>query len=256
MGARALYMMDCGGAVMDYSLLVSLQRPGQKVISPFSACLIDTDDGPVLVETGINPDGINDPTAAAGERAKSTTLHLREEDDIRSRLKEIGLVPEDVRIVILSHMHWDHIGGCRFFPHATFVIQRAEYRFALYPDNAFSKPYYPPLFRGIEKLDLREGDGEVVPGVWVISAPGHSPGQQAVLVTLPQTGKMLMAFDAINTWANIELDLQGAIAWNASMTVESMHRLVQLAKRENAILVPGHEPDCWSKLKRSPDCYR
>ena len=50
MGARALYMMDCGASEFDYGVLVALQRPGEKVISPFSACLIDTDDGPVLVE--------------------------------------------------------------------------------------------------------------------------------------------------------------------------------------------------------------
>jgi N-acyl homoserine lactone hydrolase len=121
---------------------------------------------------------------------------LREEDDIRARLKEIGLEPGEVRHVILSHMHWDHVGGCKFFPGATFVVQRAEYRFALYPDRAFSKPYVRHLFEGMSNLDLREGDGEVVPGAWVISSPGHTPGHQSVLVSLPASGKMLLAFDA------------------------------------------------------------
>lgn len=256
MRARALYMMDCGGGEFDYGFLVALQRPGEKVLVPVSACLIDTDDGPVLVETGINPDGRRDPAAAAGGRARATTLRLRAEDDIRMRLKEIGVAPGDVRTVILSHMHWDHVGGCRFFPHATFVVQRAEYRFALYPDSAFSKAYARHLFEGISKLDLREGDGEVVPGVWVISSPGHTPGHQSVLVSLPQSGKMLLAFDAIDTWENIELGTVGGVPWNAAVAIDSIRRLVQLAKRENATLVPGHQPDCWTKLKRSPDCYR
>jgi N-acyl homoserine lactone hydrolase len=249
-------MMDCGGGEFDYGVLVALQRPGEKVFSPFSACVIETDDGPILVETGANPDGRTDPAAAAGERARATTLKLREEDDIRARLKEIGLKPEEVRTVILSHMHWDHAGGCKFFPHATFVVQRAEYRFALYPDKALSKPYVRHLFEGMSTLDLREGDGEVVPGVWVISSPGHSPGHQSVLVSLPESGKMLLAFDAINTWANVELETPGGVSWNAALAIDSMRRLVQLAKRENATLVPGHEPDCWSTLKRSPACYR
>ncbi len=256
MGARALYMMDCGAGEFQYGILVALQRPGEKVLSPFSACLIDTDDGPVLVETGCNPDGRQDPTAAAGPRARAVKLMLREEDDIRARLKEIGLTPADVRTVILSHMHWDHAGGCKFFPHATFVVQRAEYRFALYPDRAFSGSYVQPLFEGISKLDLREGDGEVVPGVWVIASPGHSPGHQSVLVTLPETGKLLLAFDAIDTWENIKLEVTGGVCWNGGQAIDSMRRLVQLAKRENATLVPGHEPGCWSTLKRSPDCYR
>jgi len=256
MGARALYMMDCGGGEFDYNILVAFLHFGEKVIVPFSACLIDTDDGPVLVETGINPEGLRDPVKAAGERASATKLILREEDDIRARLKEIGLKPRDVRTVILSHMHWDHAGGCKFFSHATFVVQRAEYRFALYPDNAFRKPYVRPLFDGMSNLDLREGDGEVVPGVWVISSPGHTPGHQSVLVTLPESGKILLALDAIDTRANIELEVVGGVPWNAALTIDSMRRLVQLAKRENATLLPGHEPDCWSKMKRSPDCYR
>jgi len=256
MGARALYMMDCGGGEFDYGVLVAGQRPGEKVILPFSACLIDTDDGPVLVETGVNPEGIRDPVAAAGERASAVKLMLREEDDIRARLKEVGLAPGEVRTVILSHMHWDHAGGCKFFPHATFVVQRSEYRFALYPDSALRKPYARHLFEGMANLDLREGDGEVVPGVWVISSPGHTPGHQSVLVSLPESGKMLLAFDAINAWANVELETMGGVPWNAAVAIDSIRRLVQLAKRENATLLPGHEPGCWSKVKRSPDCYR
>ncbi len=93
MGARALYMMDCGVGEFDYGTLVAMQHPGEKVLLPFSACLIDTDDGPVLVETGVNPDGRRDPAAAAGERARTTKLSLGEEDDIRMRLKEVGLSP-------------------------------------------------------------------------------------------------------------------------------------------------------------------
>jgi N-acyl homoserine lactone hydrolase len=256
MGARALYMMDCGGGEFDYGALVAMQRPGEKVISPFSACLIDTDDGSVLLETGINPDGLRDPTAAAGERARATKLRLTEEDDIRVRLQEIGVKPGDVRYVVLSHMHWDHVGGCKFFPQATFIVQRAEYRFALYPDEAFSKPYVRRLYEGISRLDLREGDGEVVPGVWVISSPGHTPGHQSVLISLPESGKMLLAFDAINTRQNIELETVGGIPWNTVLALESMRRLVQLAKRENATLFPGHQPECWNTQKRSPDYYR
>ncbi len=256
MGARALYMLDCGAGEFDYGILVAMQRPGEKIRSPFSACVIDTDDGPILVETGIHPGGRRDPAVAAGERARATTLMLREEDDIRLRLKEIGLAPEVVRTVILSHMHWDHVGGCSFFPHATFVVQRAEYRFALYPDSAFSKPYVPHLFAGMAKLDLREGDSEVAPGVWVLASPGHTPGHQSVLVSLPESGKMLLAFDAIYTWENIEREAVGGVPWNAAVALESLRRLVQLAKRENATLLPGHQPDCWSTWKRSPECYR
>ena len=82
------------------------------------------------------------------------------------------------------------------------------------------------LFEGMSNLDLREGDGEVVPGVWVISSPGHTPGHQSVLVSLPKSGKMLLALDAIDTRANVELEILGGVPWNGALAIDSIRRLV------------------------------
>ncbi len=256
MSARALYLLDCGSAEVDSGVAITLTRMGEKVLSPFTACLIETDEGPVLVDTGVNPEGVEDPIAAAGELARTLHLHLSEQHDIRVQLRELGVAPRDVRYVVMSHLHWDHAGGCRFFPGSTFVVQRAEYRFSLYPDNFCRSAYVRHLFEGMLNLRLLEGDAEVVPGVWVLPTPGHTPGHQSVIVSLPETGTVILARDAIPSLANIELDVPQAFSWSAATAVESMHRLVYLAKREKALLLPGHEPDCWKSMRRSPEGYR
>lgn len=256
MGAQALYLLDCGRADMERGILVQMQHLGERFISPFSACLIKTDDGPILVDAGVHPDGMKDPAAAMGQRARHHHLMMTEEDDLRFRLREIGVEPGEVTHIIISHLHWDHAGCCNFFPEATFVIQRAEYRYALHPDSLGRAAYLPHLFEGMKKLDLREGDAEVVRGVSVISTPGHTPGHQAVLVSLPNSGTIVLARDAIYTYENIELDLPGGAPWNAAAAMDSMHRLVHLARWTGGLLLPGHEPDCWKVMRRSPECYR
>jgi N-acyl homoserine lactone hydrolase len=256
MAARELYLLDSGYSIGDRSALVAGTPPGQTFHSPITACLIKTDEGPVLVDAGAHPEGRVHPEVAMGERAPFNKLVLTEEDDLRSRLREVGVKPEEVRYVILSHLHWDHVGCCGFFPQATFVIQKAEWRFGLYPDKFLGAVYVRPLFEGIQKLDLREGDGEVVPGVSVISTPGHSPGHQAVVVSLPETGTVILARDAVMCRDNIERRLPGGLTTNPQAAMESVHRIAHLSRQMGALIVTGHEPDCWSVYRRSPEGYR
>lgn len=256
MAAHELYLLDCGHTVGDRSVLVAGNPPGEKFKSPITACLIKTDDGLVLVDTAANPEGMRNPEAAMGERAKFNKLVLTEEDDLRRRLGEVGVEAKDVRYVVMSHLHWDHAGCCSFFPQATFVIQKAEWRYGLYPDKFGGAVYVRHLYEGIKNLDLREGDGEVVPGVSVLLTPGHSPGHQAVVVSLPETGNVILARDAIYCQENIERDLPTGISWFPQATLESMRRLVHLSRLQGGLLLTGHQPDCWEIHRRAPECYR
>lgn len=69
------------------------------------------------------------------------------EDDIRARLTGLGLRPEDIKIVINSHFHRDHADGNRLFPHARFLVQASEQRFACCPDPFIERPYAPSYFQ-------------------------------------------------------------------------------------------------------------
>ncbi len=97
-------------------------------------------------------------------------------------LRESGLSPADVDLLILTHLHFDHVGFAQIFEKATVLVQRAEYTFAMQPHPVFAGGYAEPLLSGLRKLDLLDGDTEITAGVRVLATPGHTPGGQSVAV--------------------------------------------------------------------------
>jgi glyoxylase-like metal-dependent hydrolase (beta-lactamase superfamily II) len=120
---------------------------------------------------------------------------------IHQQLETIGYKPEDIDIVVFTHMHWDHIYYMEKFTKATFIAHETEYAFALDPIPLYYKSYEHPAlglvrpFEGI-KVTTVKGEVEIVPGVRVFETPGHSPGHMSVEVDTKQ-GSFLCAGDSI-----------------------------------------------------------
>jgi hypothetical protein len=101
--------------------------------------------------------------------------------DIRQYLRALNLTPQDVRYLILSHLHIDHAGALRYFPQSWILVQRDEYRFAYYPPAWAAANYrkadfdYPD-----QKWKLVDGDYCLFKGATLILSQGHSPGTQAL----------------------------------------------------------------------------
>lgn len=131
--------------------------------------LIVTDAGPLLVDTGIGEG--NEYIDDTFEPARTS---LREE------LARFDARPEDIGLIVNSHLHFDHCGNNRMFPDATVCVQARELATA----RALRTRYTVPWWFDYEGARIREvdGDGELVPGVRLIASPGHTPGHQSVLV--------------------------------------------------------------------------
>ena len=102
------------------------------------------------------------------------------EQILESQLARFGTTPEEIRLVVNTHLHVDHCGGNCFLPNARFVAQKRELAYALNPLPVHRPAYDLDLSR--MELDLIDGDAEIVDGMRVTPTPGHSPGSQAVLV--------------------------------------------------------------------------
>lgn len=238
-------------AVLDYGLF---QVHANGRIIGIVGFLIRTDrDEVVLVDTGFPAAYAQDAEAASladGLGSFGVVLDLTERHLPQHQLGLLGLTPADVDLQILTHSHIDHVGGIAGFPQAPILIAAA--------DRAEPRPLYFGKVRPMDWPDRSylqiDGDVDLGPGLRVLLAPGHVPGQLSLLVDLPETGPVLLTGDAISRPA--EIDERFDTAHDPHAARESAARLMALAEARGAFVIYGHSPEQWPTLRKAPEVYR
>ncbi len=153
--------------------------------------LVEHDDGLILVDTG----------AGNKESAKFREIYGMENEGALGRtaleagLTRAGFTPDDVTLVINTHLHFDHAGGNTYrneageialsFPNARYVVQRGEYEYATHTNERTGASYFPHNWEATiaaGRLDLIDGNRELRSGVSVQLTPGHTPFHQSVVL--------------------------------------------------------------------------
>jgi glyoxylase-like metal-dependent hydrolase (beta-lactamase superfamily II) len=157
--------------------------------------LIEHDDGLVLVDTGLGnkeADKFRDIYGVENAGADGRTA-------LEDALAELGHRPEEVKIVVDTHLHFDHAGGNTFiasddperrvqptFPNARYVMHRREFEYATHANERTQGSYFEHNWRSVieaGQAEFRDGPaGEIVPGVRVLVTPGHTPWHWSVLI--------------------------------------------------------------------------
>ena len=159
-------------------------------------------------------------------------------------LRSAGVTPDDVKIVILTHLHWDHAYGFHIFKNAKFLIQRREIAYAIAPLPCHNILYHekslggPPFVDYLERIEIIDGDCEVEGGVKIILIPSHSPGFQGVLIDT-EKGKYFIAGDAVGLfecWKTVP-HVPSGIFNNLESYYESFDRIEKIAD----YVLPGHD---------------
>jgi glyoxylase-like metal-dependent hydrolase (beta-lactamase superfamily II) len=169
------------------------------------------------------------------------------------QLLHYGLHPQDIDVVINTHLHFDHCGGntriekgkvVATFPHARYIVQRGEFEHALNPterDRAsyFNDNYVPLLHAG--KLSLLEADRAIAPGVELIRVPGHTANMQCV--KLSGGGQSAFAFaDLVPTAAHLPLPWIMGYDLYPMTTLENKKRWIPEVFHEGWIALFSHDP--------------
>lgn len=162
--------------------------------------LIDENGEVLLVDTGFDEEYIwGFPPHASFYREKKERLPLA--------LSACGYQPEDISMVIMTHLHWDHTGGMKFFPNAQFFVQATEFRILTALDPKQETAYRPGHWLSLlSRIRLVEGDRQLRPGINLLFTGGHTPGHQAVEINT-RSGPLILGgdllFDYTSLWESL-----------------------------------------------------
>ena len=249
-----LYVFTNGYLELDMSVFVPSQPKGTRVAVPVPCYLIKHLDGNVIFDTGCHPNSITDAIGRWGGLAKAFRVKANPGDGLPDQLDRFGLTPDDVHIIVNSHLHMDHCGSNGFFPKATVYLQRAELDCARDPANEGNGYFQADWNHGQRTVELTGdhdlfGDGKVK----ILSTPGHTPGHQSLAIELPKSGTFVLTGDACYTCQNLDQDLLPKVTWQPEIHKQAYARLRELRDQAGAFVIMGHDPWRWPEIRPAPD---
>ena len=250
-GSTKLWRLDCGSTYIPDLNLFSDTRayPGQGKALTASCYLIKHGDRYMLWDTGL-------PASMKGAKIDQKTGGATITKTIVEQLGELGIKPEQIEMIGISHYHYDHVGQAESFPGATLMIGKGD----LDALNAT-----PPAF-GANPAALKtwiSGAGKSVPvsgdrdifsdgSVTMVDTPGHTPGHHALLVKLGSGKAFLLTGDLAHFQENYTSNGVPTFNTNRADTLASFDRFKKLAANVKATVIIQHDPRDIAKLPAFP----
>lgn len=200
------------------------------------AYLIETESERILIDTGLHPDTVADPSGRYGEGSSIGFFGLEQEELLAEQI-DLGSLTK----VVLTHLHFDHAGGLSLVPSSVpVVVQRAEWA-AGQDRTGIEQNFFLPrdYAEAPENLVLIDGDHDLLGdgSVLLLSTPGHTVGHQSVRVE-----DLVIGADVALFSGGLDDHRFPAFGYSQEQQVESAERLREL--RETGLAVqPGHDPE-------------
>ncbi|MQL53125.1 MBL fold metallo-hydrolase [Desulfofundulus thermobenzoicus] len=231
---------------MEKSNLTYGLDAGHKFVAPIIMYLVKGKDKLILVDTG------------AGDEEWAAKYHhpIRQSERQKpiNALKEVGVDPEDIEIVVNTHLHWDHCFNNALFPKAKIYVQKKEMEYAINPlpcHYVYYESYhiglYPQWLKSLDRIQAVEGDLNLLPGIDLVTIPGHTPGMQGVLVNT-NDGKYLIASDCLGMFENWEGNqMYRHIPSGIHYSLPEYYKTFDKMEKICDFVLPGHDPKVFFK---------
>ncbi|MDF7775218.1 N-acyl homoserine lactonase family protein [Sphingomonas sp. AOB5] len=244
-----LWRIDCGR--IDFADFGPFSDSGDYKGKPHtvvaSCYLIRHGDEYLLWDTGLNGALVGNPMTSGGNKVML-------DERIVTQIARLGVKPEQVRYVGISHHHFDHIGQALDFPGATLLIGQPDFdRLSKSTTLSEREGLMPWLTLASKSLPLTGdhdvfGDGSVT----MISLPGHTPGHYALLVRVTGGPPLLLSGDQFHAQESFDKNLVPIFNADRAQTLVSSDRFRGLAAKEKAVIVIQHEPADIAKVPAIP----
>lgn len=263
-GAVRVHPQQVEGSKFNRSIWILTSRKWTEWL-PINTYLIEHPKGLVLFDTGEDP-SVNESDFYpwwAPQYRKMCQFKIRESESVTEGILRLGFSPDDVRYVILSHLHSDHVGGIARLTKSEFVISEREWADGQrlgatfmhgYQKHRFYNPDYKYQIIHHEKMNQAGafingydliGDGSLV----IVPTPGHTFGHQSLLVNGRQP--VCLAGDAIYTQSQFKREVADGVADDKKAAVTTMNQLREWSKRNGgAPVLSTHDPDAGVLLSR------
>lgn len=250
-----MHLLSGGRVRMRKAIYLPDADRSETIDMPISCALLRHPQGNVLFDTGCHPSVPENPEARWGGLARLMVPIMQPGDHVVNSLACVGVEPDDIDMVVCSHLHPDHCGCNAFFKRATFAIHAKEVEAARAPEaersGYLAAEWEQPM--PIDPIDRQRdlfGDGRIV----LVPMPGHTPGTMGALVNLERSGRFFLASDTVAIRATLDRDVIPRNTWNAEVLARSLAE-VRHIEAGGATIICSHDDAQWNTLRKGADAY-
>jgi N-acyl homoserine lactone hydrolase len=250
-----LQFLAAGRIRLKKSIYIKSADRSETFEAPVSSALIRHPQGNVLFDTGCHPSVVEHGEERWGPLMKVMTPVMRAEETLLPSLAAVGVNPDNIDVVVCSHLHPDHCGCNAFFKKATILVHAREIEAAQAP-AAEAAGYLRADWDHGQPTDPINGERDVFGDgrVVLIPLPGHTPGTMGANVHLDRDGSFLLVSDAVSLRENLDTDTVPRNTWNAEALLKSFEEIRRIEKSGTTVIC-GHDDAQWRRLRKGVEAY-
>jgi glyoxylase-like metal-dependent hydrolase (beta-lactamase superfamily II) len=247
----ALAGFRCGTITADAGTFA--RGDSGEVTVPVPCYLLRHRDRNVLFDAGLHAEVALDAAARLGVMEQYFRHRLAGGEAIGAQLSALNIDPTSIDAVILSHMHYDHVGGVAQLPNARLIVGRREWSAAHEAANQEIGAYNPKDFDCGHDVELIEGEFDVFGdgAVTTLPTPGHTHGHQSLTIRSADGGEIILAADACYLCRTLDDERLPPFGADAANQLTSL-RALRARRAAGARIFPGHDPAFWATLPSAP----